>query len=83
MIEVSGIGRPLGVVLREQLAARACRAHRAMAQIETGLTELEHGRQIANIPGWKRCSGRASSPTSISQLTIDPARPWRRSRRRS
>src|SRR6202000_1220712 len=50
VIEVSGIGRTFGVVLREQFAAQHL-PPTVTAQIDAGLTELEHGRQIPNVPG--------------------------------
>jgi hypothetical protein len=71
VIEVSGIGRPLGVVLREQLTAQNLPPP-LPAQIETSLTELEHGRQIANVPGLEALFRPSVQPYLISQLTIDP-----------
>jgi len=73
VIEVAGIGRPLGVVIREQLAAQKLPAPLA-AQIETALVELEHGRQIANIPGLEAMFRPSVQPYLISQLTIDPTK---------
>jgi pimeloyl-ACP methyl ester carboxylesterase len=73
VIEVSGAGRPLGVVIREQLAAQNLPPP-LPAQIETGLTELEHGRLIANIPGLETLFRPSVQPLLISQLTLDPAK---------
>jgi pimeloyl-ACP methyl ester carboxylesterase len=73
VIEVAGIGRPLGVVIREQLAAQNLPAP-LPAQIEAGLTELEHGREIANIPGLEALFRPSVQPLLISQLTLDPAK---------
>ncbi|HEX3365132.1 alpha/beta hydrolase [Phenylobacterium sp.] len=73
VIEVSGAGRPFGVVIREQLAAQNLPPP-LMAQIETGLTDLEHGRQIANIPGLEALFRPSVQPYLISQLTLDPAK---------
>jgi pimeloyl-ACP methyl ester carboxylesterase len=73
VIEASGIGRPLGVVLREQLAAQNLPPP-VMAQIETALTELEHGRQIANVPGLEALFRPSIQPYLISQLSLDPAK---------
>jgi uncharacterized protein len=73
VIEVSGVGRPFGQVLREQLAAQMLPPPVA-AQIDAGLTELEHGRQIANIPGLEALFRPSVQPYLISQLTIDPAK---------
>jgi hypothetical protein len=74
VIEASGIGRPLGVVLREQLKAQNL-PPAIMTQIDTALTELEHGRQVANIPGLESLFRPAIQPYLISQLTVDPRRP--------
>lgn len=73
VIEVSGAGRPLGVVIREQLSARNMPAP-LMSQIETALSELEHGRQIANVPGLEALFRPSVQPYLISQLSIDPAK---------
>jgi pimeloyl-ACP methyl ester carboxylesterase len=73
VIEVSGIGRPLGVVLREQLVAQNLPPP-IMAQIDAGLAELEHGREIANIPGLESLFRPSVQPYLISQLTLDPAK---------
>lgn len=73
VIEVSGAGRPLGIVLREQIAARNTPAP-LMAQIEAALAELEHGRTVANIPGLEALFRPSVQPYLISQLSIDPAR---------
>ncbi|MGZ3402220.1 MAG: alpha/beta hydrolase [Phenylobacterium sp.] len=71
VIEVSGIGRPLGVVLREQLAAGPMPPN-LREQSNAALTELEHGREIANIPGLEALFRPSVQPYLISQLTIDP-----------
>jgi hypothetical protein len=72
VIEVSGAGRPFGVVLREQFAARNLPPP-VMAKINAGLAELEQGRQIANIPGLEALFRPSVQPYLISQLTVDPA----------
>ena len=72
VIEVSGMGRPLGVVVREQLAAQSLTSELS-AEIEAGLVELEHGREISNIPGLEALFRPSVQPYLISQLTIDPA----------
>ena len=72
VIEVSGAGRPLGEGIREQLAAQNL-PPALMAQVEAGLEELEHGRQIANIPGLEALFRPSVQPYLISQLTLDPA----------
>jgi pimeloyl-ACP methyl ester carboxylesterase len=72
VIEVAGAGRPFGVVLREQMAKQPLPAS-LRQQMEAGLTELEHGRQVANIPGLEALFRPSVQPYLISQLTIDPA----------
>jgi pimeloyl-ACP methyl ester carboxylesterase len=72
VIEASGIGRPLGVVLREQLVHTL--PPPLMAQADAGLTELEHGRTIASIPGLDALFRPSVQPYLISQLTLDPAK---------
>jgi uncharacterized protein len=72
VIEVAGIGRPLGVVLREQLVHTL--PPPLLAQADAGLAELEHGRQIANIPGLEALFRPSVQPYLISQLTLDPAK---------
>jgi pimeloyl-ACP methyl ester carboxylesterase len=73
VIEVSGMGRPLGIVIREQLAAQNL-PPALSTQIEAGLVELEHGRQIPSIPGLEALFRPSVQPYLISQLTIDPAK---------
>ncbi len=73
VIEVAGPGRPFGVVLREQLAAQKLPAALA-AQMETALTDLEHGRTFANIPGLEALFRPSVQPYLISEITIDPAK---------
>jgi uncharacterized protein len=73
VIEVSGIGRPLGVVMREQFTAQGL-PPAVMTQIDIGFTELEHGRQIAAVPGLDAVFRPSIQPYLISQLTIDPAK---------
>jgi pimeloyl-ACP methyl ester carboxylesterase len=72
VIEVSGMGRTLGAVLREQLFVQPLPA--AMkTQVETALTDLEHGRETPNVPGLEALFRPSVQPYLISQLTIDPA----------
>jgi len=73
VIEVSGVGRPLGVVLREQLAAQPL-PDAMRAQVETALTDLEHGRETPSVPGLESLFRPKIQPYLISQLTIDPAK---------
>ena len=72
VIEVSGAGRPLGVVIREQLAAQSL-PPAMQAQIDTALSEMEHGRQVANMTGLEALFRPSIQPYLISQLSIDPA----------
>jgi len=72
VIEVAGMGRPFGVVLREQFAAQGLPAP-VLAQIDAGLSELERGREIPNVPGLETLFRPSVQPYLISQLTIDPA----------
>jgi alpha-beta hydrolase superfamily lysophospholipase len=73
VIEVSGVGRPLGVVLREQLAAQPLPAT-MRTQVETALSDLEHGRETPSVPGLEALFRADIQPYLISQLTIDPAK---------
>jgi uncharacterized protein len=73
VIEVAGIGRPLGVVMREQLAAQPMTPEMRTA-VETALTELEHGRETPNIPGLESLFRPSVQPYLISQLTLDPTK---------
>ena len=73
VIEVSGAGRPLGVVIREQLAAQNLPPP-LMAKIDASLTDLEHGRPAANIPGLEALFRPSVQPYLISQLSLDPAK---------
>ena len=73
VIEAAGAGRPFGVVLRSQFAAQNLPAP-LTAQIEAALSELEHGREVANIPGLEALFRPSVQPYLISQLTIDPAK---------
>ena len=73
VVEVSGPGRPLGIVIREQIAAQTLPPG-LKAQIDAGLGELEHGREIANIPGLEALFRPSVQPYLISQLSIDPAK---------
>jgi hypothetical protein len=71
VIEVSGIGRPLGVVLREQLAAQPL-PPAMRTQVETAIADLEHGRETPNVPGLEGLFRPAIQPYLISQVSLDP-----------
>ena len=72
VIEVDGPGRPLGVVLHEQIAAGGLPPG-LTADAQAALSDLEHGRTTANIPGLESMFRPSVQPYLISQLTIDPA----------
>jgi len=71
VISIDGMGRPLGVVLRVQLAAAGLSASQ-MAQADQALTELEHGREIPGVSPTDSLFRPSVQPYLISQLTIDP-----------
>jgi len=73
VISIAGSGRPIGVVLREQLAASGASPEQ-LAQANAILVELEHGREVADIPPAGMALFRPSvQPYMISWLPIDPA----------
>ena len=73
LIEVAGMGRPMGDVLADQLRAAPMDVNlRATAM--TILGELRAGRTVANVPDPLAPLFRPSvQPYLISQLNIDPA----------
>ena len=73
VIEVSGIGRPLGIVLREQMAAQPLTPAMRI-QVETALTDLEHGHETPNIPGLESLFRASVQPYLISQVSLDPTK---------
>jgi pimeloyl-ACP methyl ester carboxylesterase len=71
VIEISGAGRPIGVVVREQLQARL--PPTLLPQAEEALSALEAGHTTANVPGLESLFRPSVQPYLISQLSIDPA----------
>jgi len=71
VISIDGMGRPLGVVLRGQLAAAGLSASQ-LAQADQALTELEHGREVPGVSLTDSLFRPSIQPYLISQLTIDP-----------
>jgi fermentation-respiration switch protein FrsA (DUF1100 family) len=71
VISIEGAGRPLGVVIRAQLAAGGVPADQ-LAQADQVLTELERGREVPGIAPTNQLFRPAIQPYLISQLTIDP-----------
>jgi alpha-beta hydrolase superfamily lysophospholipase len=71
VISISGMGRPLGVVIRGQLKAAGLPADK-LAVADQILTELEHGREVPGIPAADPLFRPSVQPYLISQLTIDP-----------
>ena len=79
VIEISGPGRPLGVLVEEQLRAQATAAGTPAATEGLNvalhiLTELRAGRTVADVPPFLTAIFRPSvQPYLISELNIDPA----------
>jgi uncharacterized protein len=71
VISIDGMGRPLGVVLRGQLAAAGLPADQ-LAEADHIISELEHGREVPGRPPTDPLSRPSIQPYLISQLTIDP-----------
>jgi len=72
VISIAGSGRPIGVVLREQLAASGASPEQ-LAQANAILVELEHGREVVDIPPAGMALFRPSiQPYMISWLPLDP-----------
>ena len=71
VISISGMGRPLGVVIRAQLKAAGLPADK-LAVADQVLSELEHGREVPGIPATDPLFRPSVQPYLISQLTIDP-----------
>lgn len=72
LVLLSGAGRPIGAVLREQLANAP---EPLLGQALAILTELEAGRPVAEVPPQLTALFRASvQPYLISWLPLDPAK---------
>ncbi|HZW17112.1 MAG TPA: alpha/beta fold hydrolase [Brevundimonas sp.] len=71
LVLLSGAGRPIGAVLREQLATAP---EPFLSQALTILAELEAGRPVAEVPPQLAALFRPSvQPYMISWLPLDPA----------
>ena len=71
LVLLSGAGRPIGAVLREQLAAAP---EPFLSQAMTILSELEAGHPVAEVPPELAALFRPSvQPYMISWLPLDPA----------
>ncbi|HYC69208.1 alpha/beta hydrolase [Brevundimonas sp.] len=71
LVLLSGAGRPIGAVLREQLAGAP---EPFLGQAMTILAELEAGRPVAEVPPQLAALFRPSvQPYMISWLPLDPA----------
>ncbi|MGV8930308.1 MAG: alpha/beta hydrolase [Brevundimonas sp.] len=71
LVLLSGAGRPIGAVLREQLAGVP---EPLLGQALAILTELEAGRPVAEVPAQLAALFRPSiQPYMISWLPLDPA----------
>lgn len=68
---ISGIGRPLDVVLMEQLTAQNLPAN-VIAQVSGVIAELKAGRTVAGIPATDALFRPSVQPYLISQFGIDP-----------
>ena len=71
IISISGTGRPLGIILRSQLAASGLPPE-TLKQADQVLVELEHGREVPGIPATDPLFRPSVQPYLISQLTLDP-----------
>jgi len=71
VISIDGMGRPLGVVLRGQLAAAGLPPDQ-LAEADHIISELEQGREVPDRPPTDPLSRPSIQPYLISQLTIDP-----------
>lgn len=71
VIEVSGMGRTFGAVLREQLKVQL--PPDLMAQVDKSLADLEAGRTTPSIPGLEALLRPSVQPYLISQIAINPA----------
>src|SRR5262249_675265 len=71
---LAGAGRPMGVVLREQLA-RNVKDPELLATANDILAKLEHGETVADVPDALAGIFRPSvQPYMISWLKFDPAK---------
>lgn len=73
VVSLAGAGRPVGVLLREQLARSLDK--QMFSEAERILTELEHGRQVSSVPPVLSGLFRPSvQPYMMQWLQIDPSK---------
>jgi uncharacterized protein len=74
VILVSGVGRPLGKVIREQLHANPANPPALVKAANDILNQLEAGHTVADVPPALAALFRPSvQPYLMSELTLDPA----------
>jgi len=71
LISVSGAGRTMGAVMREQYAATDLPLPTVL-QINSVINELEHGRLVPDIPVTDAAFHPTVQPYLISELSVDP-----------
>lgn len=72
VISVSGLGRTMAAVMREQYAATDLPLD-ALLRINSVLDELEHGRLVSGIPATDVAFRPSVQPYMISEFSVDPA----------
>jgi alpha-beta hydrolase superfamily lysophospholipase len=72
VISVAGFSRPFGVLLRDQLRAGALPSASYEAA-DRNLTELEHGREVPDVPATDPLFRQSVQPYLMSILALDPA----------
>ena len=72
VISVAGFSRPFGVLLRDQLRAGALPSVSYEAA-DRNLTELEHGREVPDVPATDPLFRPSVQPYLMSILALDPA----------
>ena len=70
-ISIAGAGRPIAVVMREQLAVQLPPA--TLAQVDAVLAELRAGREVPGVPQTDPLFRPSVQPYLISWLPLDPA----------
>jgi uncharacterized protein len=72
VIEVSGVGRTLGAVLREQIA-NAGVSDQVKMNVDYVLNQLEHGQTVPGVPKTDPLFRPMVQPYLISEVSLDPA----------
>lgn len=72
VIEVSGVGRSLGAVIREQVANSGA-APQVVRNVDAVLIKLEHGETVPGIPATDALFRPSVQPYLISEVSLDPA----------